>query len=145
MAVATPDDVKSRLGRDFEYGEEVLVRIRLNDGERMIVRRALKSNKPFAELNQDDVIQVEADVVLRIVRNPEGYIQESDGNYSYMLPTSGAANGLFITDDEWEILGLHDNKIFTIRGYLLEDLTPVNTNNPNIWNAYFADPSHGGM
>lgn len=145
MAVATPDDVKSRLGRDFEYGEEELVQTRLNDVERMIVRRALKSNKTLAELNQDDVVQVEADVVLRIVRNPEGYIQESDGNYSYMLPSSGSANGLFITDDEWEILGLHDNKIFTIRGYLLEDLTPVNTNNPNIWNAYYADPSLGGI
>ena len=28
---------------------------------------------------------MESDVVLRLVRNPEGYLSETDGDYTYML------------------------------------------------------------
>lgn len=57
-------------------------------------------------VDPDDVVQVEADAALRLVRNPEGYLSGTDGNYTYMLQPGTGAGRLEIFPQEWEILGL---------------------------------------
>jgi hypothetical protein len=74
----------------------------------MIKRRIpdLDAKVTAATLDVEDVKQVEADMVLRLVRNPEGYLSETDGNYTYMLQQNLSAGKLTVDPDEWETLGL---------------------------------------
>lgn len=41
-----------------------------------------------------------ADAVLRVVRNPEGYSNESDGGYAYGLRAQVASGNLWFTDED---------------------------------------------
>ncbi|RZS39146.1 Gp19/Gp15/Gp42-like protein [Herbihabitans rhizosphaerae] len=52
------------------------------------------------------VVRVECDAVLRVVRNPGGYRQETAGDYSYSADPRAASGYLFVTDDEWRLLGV---------------------------------------
>ena len=92
MPYAAASDVATRLGRTLTTEETSLVSARLEDVERLI-ERGLKRRglttlaaRITADLtDEEDVKQVESDVVLRLVRNPEGYLSETDGDYTYML------------------------------------------------------------
>ena len=95
-------------GRELIPEEETLVEARLEDVERRIRRRITDLDaKILAEtVDVEDVKQVEADAVLRLVRNPEGYLSETDGNYTYMLSRDIASGKLGILPEEWAILGV---------------------------------------
>lgn len=119
MAYAEADDVAVRWSRDLTEQEEALVLARLNDVERMILRKVdLDGGIDEGRIDIEDVKQVEADAVLRLVRNPEGYIQETDGDYSYMLSQEAAKGRLTILAEEWESLGYRRMRIFTIAPFL---------------------------
>lgn len=121
MTYATNADVAVRWARTLTPEESALVDARLGDIERRIKRRVsdLDGKITAGTVDLEDVIQVEADAVLRLVRNPEGYIQESDGDYSYMLSAEAASGKLKILDDEWEILGYRRRRIFTIAPFMV--------------------------
>ena len=111
MANATSTDVAVRWGKalaDLDAETVALIEVRLGDVERMIKRRItdLAAQISAGDIDVEDVKQVEADAVLRLVRNPDGYLSESDGNYTYMLKSELASGKLEITSEEWEILGV---------------------------------------
>lgn len=108
MAYATPDDVAIRWGRELTADESASITVRLEDVERMIRRRIPDLDDQIAAgtINIEDVVQVESDCVLRLARNPEGYVSETDGDYTYKLSENLAGGALGITDDEWAILGV---------------------------------------
>lgn len=108
MAYAVPDDVADRLGRDLDETESRIVDVRLGDAERLILSRipTLVSKVTAGTILVDTVVQVEAEAILRLIRNPEGYSQETDGNYSYMIDQRVASGRLTILDDEWRLLGV---------------------------------------
>lgn len=108
MAYATPDDVAIRWGRELTAEESASITVRLEDSERMIRRRIPDLDDQIAAgtINVEDVVQVESDCVLRLARNPEGYVSETDGDYTYKLSDNLAGGALGITDDEWAILGV---------------------------------------
>ena len=114
MAYATADDVATRWGRELTAEETSMVEVRLEDAERMIRRRIpdLDNQIDTGTIDVDDVVQVESDCVLRLARNPEGYISETDGDYTYRLSEAFAAGTLGITDDEWAILGVQSGGMF---------------------------------
>lgn len=108
MAFATVQDVEVRFHRPLTASERALVEARLEDAEDKI--RAKLRDLP-ARLTADPdlirvVVRVCVDAVIRLVRNPEGYVQETDGNYTYMLSQEYASSRLLITPDEWADLGL---------------------------------------
>lgn len=113
MAYATHEDVQSRYEQQLDSGLEAIVDVRLGDAERLI-RRKIKDLDDRVDLDPDEdnyldvelVKQVESEMVLRLIRNPDGYSQESDGNYSYAIYQQVASGKLSVTDDEWELLGL---------------------------------------
>lgn len=115
MAHAQPSDVQVRLGRELDAEETALVEARLDDVERIILSRIpdLDARIMSGALSAEVVKQVEADSVIRLVRNPDGYIQESDGSYSYQLSHEVAAGRLTILPDEWRLLGVGQRKVFT--------------------------------
>ncbi|GAB4584406.1 Gp19/Gp15/Gp42 family protein [Nocardia sp. IFM 10818] len=116
MAYAEPADVAVRWGRTLSDEEKALILARLTDVERRIRRKIRDLDKKVAEgeILRDDVVQVEADAVLRLVRNPDGYIQESDGSYSYMLSQDAASGKLEILAEEWELLGYRRTGMFML-------------------------------
>lgn len=116
MPYASNTDVAVRWARELTPEEEALVDARLGDIERRILKKVpdLADKITAGTVDVEDVKAVESDAVLRLVRNPDGYIQESDGDYSYMLSSEAASGKLKILDDEWELLGYRRKRIFTI-------------------------------
>lgn len=114
MAYATASDVATRWGRELTPEETGMVNVRLEDAERMIRRRIpdLDAKITAGTINVEDVVQVESDSVLRLARNPEGYVSETDGDYTYTLSKDLAGGTLGITDDEWAILGVTSGGMF---------------------------------
>jgi|LakMenEpi03Aug12_release.lakeMendotaPanAssembly.Ray.scaffolds.fasta_scaffold350028_3 hypothetical protein len=116
MAYASVCDVAVRWSRELSDEEKALVGVRLEDVERLIRRRIpdLDEQIDLGKVDVEDLVQVEADAVLRLARNPEGYISETDGNYTYQLSKDLATGRLSITSDEWLILGVRRNRLTTL-------------------------------
>ena len=108
MAYADAADVTARWARDATPEEITLIEVRLEDVERKIKRTIpdLDDLVTATTIAEADVVQVEADAVLRLARNPEGYLSESDGSYTYQLRHDLAVGRLEILADEWQALGV---------------------------------------
>jgi hypothetical protein len=133
MARATAADVELRWGRVPTDAETTLIETRLDDVERMIYRRLPDLDQWILDGQVDaaDVVQVEAEVVLRLVRNPEGYLSETDGNYSYQMQRELASGRLSILPEEWEMLGLRRNGMSIL---IPEPQVPRGIGyNPDVW------------
>lgn len=115
MAIATVDDVQDRYGPELTDEEKRLAKTLLNDVEVKIRRRArnLVARATADPDWREAVVAVEANAVLRVLRNPEGYRQEVEGNYSYSLSAAVASGHLFVMDSEWDDLGL-SGRAFTV-------------------------------
>jgi len=113
---ATAVDVQTVFGKPLSAEETVMVERRLAQVERMILRRIPDLVEKIAaeEIDQADVIDIEAEAVLRVIRNPEGLRAENDGTYGYQLSSEAADNRLRLTADEWQTLGIKPSRMFSI-------------------------------
>jgi hypothetical protein len=121
MAYATSEDVSVRWARTPSDEEAALIQVRLEDVERMIRKRipTLDTLVTSGDILEADLVQVEADSVLRLIRNPEGYVSESDGNYTYQFNQATAAGKLEILPEEWARLGVTASGVlFSLVPYL---------------------------
>ena len=117
MTYATADDVSVRWTRTPTAEESALIDVRLADVERMIRKKipTLDGLITAGTIDVEDVIQVESDAVLRLVRNPEGFVSETDGNYTYQFNHQSSAGRLEILPEEWLLLGYTGSgKMFTL-------------------------------
>lgn len=116
MAYASADDVAALLARELDAAETAMVDRRLDQVERMILRKIpdLAGQTEAGQIDADDVRDIEAEAVLRVVRNPDGIYSESDGSYTYTKSAAAADNSLRLTAEEWETLGVRVGKMFTI-------------------------------
>lgn len=109
MSYASPADVNARLvGRDLDPDESAVVATRLDDAEELIRERIpdLDHRITSGEIRERLLVMTEAEAVLRLIRNPDGLSQESDGGYSYTLSKAVASGHLEITQEEWSRLGV---------------------------------------
>lgn len=114
MAYADHEDVQSRYEQELDERLQAIVDVRLGDAERLIrlkirdldARLALDPEEDNY-LDLESLKQVESDMVLRLIRNPDGFSQESDGNYSYAIYQRVASGVLEVQSGEWELLGLN--------------------------------------
>lgn len=108
MAYATAADVVTLWAKEPEPEVKTLIERRLDQVERMIKRRIPNLDQKVTDSTtfRADLIDIEADAVLRLVRNPEGYVSETDGTYTYQLSADLSTGRLEILDDEWVILGV---------------------------------------
>ena len=119
MAHAAASDVTARWGKaedDLEPEIIALVEVRLDDAERKI-RKRIPTLDAKADADADflaDLKQVEADAVLRLARNPDGYLSETDGNYTYMLRSDLSSGKLEILAEEWDTLGVSGSTMFQL-------------------------------
>jgi hypothetical protein len=116
MTYAQASDVAALLARELDAAETALVERRLAQVERMIIRRIpdLAGQTEAGQLDSDDVRDIEAEAVYRVIRNPEGLRSEGDGSYQYQLSAEAADNRLRILPEEWKTLGLTTSRMFVI-------------------------------
>lgn len=108
MAYATYSDVETRLGRPLSTEEQTQATTLLADAEILIKARIPDLADKIAENEIDTatVVMVEASAVVRLMRNPDGFIAESDGDYSYQKDKRLATGALSILEHEWALLGI---------------------------------------
>lgn len=108
MAYAQASDVSARLGRTLTTEEQAQVAALLDDVELLLKARITDlDDKVDADPEYlKKVVKVEATTVMRLIRNPDGYIGETDGNYSYQLNWRLNTGDLEITTKDWELLGV---------------------------------------
>lgn len=106
MAYATPEDVAARLGRELTTDEEAQVTVLLEDVETLIKIRIpdLDAKITAGTIPERVVVMIEVNAVLRVLKNPDAFMSETDGNYSYTRSTSGASGYLDLLPQEWEWL-----------------------------------------
>lgn len=119
MAYATAADVEARLGRTLDTSEAQIVTARLGDAELIIKSRIpdLASKITAGTILQAAVVMVESDMVLRLIKNIDGFSQETDGNYSYSRLQEVASGTLEVLPREWNLLGIRGG-VYTITPYL---------------------------
>ncbi len=115
MAYATAEDVSARWTQPLDDAEKAVVNTRLEDAELLIKARIpdLDDKVLSGEIQEGIVVMVEAEAVLRLIRNPEGYVTETDGGYSYQLSDKVASGELNIQPREWALLGVKGG-VYTI-------------------------------
>ncbi|QXC45212.1 Gp19/Gp15/Gp42 family protein [Rhodococcus qingshengii] len=108
MTYAAAADVTTLWAKEPEPEVISLIERRLEQVERMLKRRIpdLAVRIAAGDIGEADVVDIEADAVLRVVRNPDGYLSETDGGYTYQLQSDLSSGKLTITDEEWAILGI---------------------------------------
>lgn len=110
-SVAKPADVVARW-RPLNARQTRVASTKLADVERRIRKRMVAAGKDFDALiaSDDDfkadVIEVEAEAVARILRNPDGLRQEGLENYQSVRDKSISDGQLRVTAEEWAQLGL---------------------------------------
>ncbi|MGJ6122518.1 Gp19/Gp15/Gp42 family protein [Mycolicibacterium sp. Y3] len=87
-----------------------------SDIERMILRRIpdLAAQIEADDLEKADVVDIDADAVLRVIRNPEGLFSEQEGSHSHQLSREAVDSSLRIPAEEWELPGVKPSPNFTI-------------------------------
>lgn len=137
MAYAEASDVADRLGRALDEAEQRIVEARLDDVEAILKTRIPDLDEQVQEdrINLRIVEMVEVEAILRLIRNPDGYIQETDGNYSYSLNAQVASGRLQILPEEWRWLGVRQgvsviSPVIELPGNLC---TPCNPNADFEW------------
>lgn len=109
-------------GKSLTTEENALVERRPVQVERMIIRRIpdLADQIAIGRIHVTDVADIEAEAVLGLVRNPEGYVSESDGTYSYQFNSETASGRLEILASEWKLLGISPTRMFSITPHLAD-------------------------
>jgi hypothetical protein len=118
MTYAVPSDVTTRLGRAATAEESAMITVLLADVERLILRRIPDLAAQIAAvpptIDEADVVQVEAQAVLRVVRNPDGFVSETDGTYTYQLSHNSSPGALEVWPEEWALLGLYRSAMVVV-------------------------------
>lgn len=119
MTYASVDDVAVRLGRELSPSESAQAAALLQDIEATILARVpdLLDRLLDGSLSAQVLIKIEANAVVRVLRNPGGYRSEAEGDYSYTVDTRAASGFLSLTAAEWSELSVLSGA-FTITPYL---------------------------
>lgn len=106
MPHATPTDLATSLMRDLTAGEATYAPDLLARAESLlkglVPELALRAESPDYAAR---LIAVEADMVGRVMRNPDGILSESQGLYTYRGDVAVASGRLAPTRNELSLLG----------------------------------------
>lgn len=107
MVYANLNDVSTRLGRPITDASEVSqVTAWLADVEALTLARIpnLTDLVAAGSPSTDVVVMVEANAVIRKIKNPDGKVSEGIDDYNYRLNENSRKGELFLTDEEWALL-----------------------------------------
>ena len=106
--VAVAEDVETSLLRPLSENERTFVGALLAQALSLIVSAAECGPETWTEAFRVRAVMVQAEMVARRLRNPEGKYTESDGQYQYARDRSVASGRLELTDADKAALGLLD-------------------------------------
>lgn len=108
MSIATFEDLQTRYHRQIDPEDRPLIETRLGDAEVKIRMKLPDLDLRMSEepMLERVVIQICCDAVIRLIKNPDGYIQETDGGYNYSRQLDLEEGRLTVTREEWESLGI---------------------------------------
>jgi hypothetical protein len=110
------EDVRSAWNRPVPESRVPYVQDKLDRAHRLLRRRApgLDARVAGGQLAPEDVGDVIVRMVIRVLRNPEGYRTETDGDYSYGRDTRSASGELTVTDEDLEELGYGKSSTYAV-------------------------------
>jgi hypothetical protein len=124
MTYANVSDVSTRLGRPISTADEIgQVNAWLEDVEALITARIptlatlVAAGTPSTAL----VVMVEANAVVRKVKNPDGLSSETVDDYTYRRNDDARRGELFLTDDEWVLLMPTSGGAFSVSPFFEPD------------------------
>ena len=98
---ATIEDVATTLGRPITDPDETK---QVESWIQKVQRRVYRRLGDLDRLDGESLRDVISEVVARRIRNPEGKKSERIDDYSFSLDSDAAKSGLYITDEEWDLL-----------------------------------------
>lgn len=116
---ADASDVQARLGRTLTGDEAGLAETLAGDVLRRIRRRIpdldlrvsgpglTPTSTPVIDL--EDLKAVQATVVARVIRNPDGFRSENAEGVGYSFDTRAAAGFIYLDREDWELLGVRNS------------------------------------
>lgn len=109
---ATADDVSRRSLRPLSSAETAWLPTALDDAFRRIVvevpsvaARLDDPDLPDGDPLRQVVVQVQSAMVLRVLANPDGILEESTDDYTRRLDAAVSSGALYLTDGERAYLG----------------------------------------
>ena len=98
---ATPTDVENRW-RSLTVDETAVAYTLLDDAWAILVARrpTLEADITAGTVSEANVVRILANMVLRVMKNPEGKRSEQIDDYSYTRDTALSAGELYVTADE---------------------------------------------
>ncbi|MEJ8652742.1 MULTISPECIES: Gp19/Gp15/Gp42 family protein [Streptomyces] len=104
---ATVEQVKALLPEGTELSDAQIQAL-ITQAETYLYGRVPDLDRRIArgQVTQATVDFIEASMVARVARNPDGYRAETEGDYSYQLDSRAAAGFLTLLPDELSMLGI---------------------------------------
>lgn len=98
---ASTSDIEARW-RALSEQEAINAETFLEDAWDLLLtkRPTLETDLTAGTVREGNVVRVVASMVLRVLRNPDGKVQESIDDYSYRRSEVTASGALFVTGDE---------------------------------------------
>lgn len=98
---ATVEDIEARW-RPLSAQETTNAEALLDDAWALLLGRrpTLEADITAATVSEENAIRVVVAMVLRVLRNPDGKLEESIDDYSYRRDSATSTGGLYVTSDE---------------------------------------------
>lgn len=98
---ATVDDVEARW-QPLSEQQTINASALLDDAWALLLSRrpALEDDITASTVSEENVIRVVCAIVLRVLRNPDGKLEERLDDYSYRRDSATSTGGLYVTPDE---------------------------------------------
>lgn len=98
---ATLGDVEARW-RPLTADEQITTQTLMDDTWAMLTGRlsALEANLTAGTVSPANVVRVVCAIVVRVLRNPEGLLEEQSDDYRYRRDQAVSTGQLFVTDQE---------------------------------------------
>lgn len=103
---ATITDLKERSFRPLTEQEEQVGSVMLDDAWNLILtHRPHVADRVSDASFRNLVVQVQCAMVLRVIKNPEGYLSEQIDDYQYRRDSAVSTGALYVSDAELALLG----------------------------------------
>ena len=107
-------DLQNRSLRTLTSQELAVGSVLLADAWGVLTTRVTGLDDRYAAVPTDTalvslIVQVQCAMVLRVLNNPDGKLQESQDDYSYRLDSAVSTGALYVSDAEIALLGANDS------------------------------------
>jgi hypothetical protein len=139
MPLFTVDDIQAGFEETIPVEREEYVETKIAEAETRL-RRRLGDLQAWIDAGDtaaaradrlDSLRIVVRNAVTRVLRNPKGFRSESEGNYNYQVDARTQSGTIWISEDDWALLGLGKRRVGSHR-LGLPSWSPRNAGLPDV-------------